>query len=110
MGIPTEKKDTANWQMIGGLDRVSLEAQELMFDGDHLAVSYVDKASFYPDQRFDYTSGNLDYKGFNETHKAATDATSWVVWKYTWSSGNLVRIEGPLTGSWDGRASLSWGS
>ncbi len=61
------------------------------------------------DQRFDYTSGSLDYKGVNETHKALITDTDWYVWKYTWSSGNCTRIEGPLKGSWQGRAALSWG-
>lgn len=60
------------------------------------------------DQRFDYTSGDLDYRGANETHNAVITSESWYIWKYTYSGGDLVRIEGPLTGSWDGRASLGW--
>lgn len=64
---------------------------------------------YWKDERYDYTSGNLDYKGLNTVHDAATSATTWNIYKYTWSGTNLDRIEGPLIGSWDGRAALSWG-
>lgn len=53
-------------------------------------------------------SGELTYKGIHATHKAATSDTSWLIWKYTWTSANVTRIEGPLEGSWDGRAALAW--
>jgi len=62
------------------------------------------------DQRFDYTSGNLDYRGLNVVHDEETSATTWYIWKYTWVGVNCTRAEGPLVGSWDGRASLSWGA
>jgi hypothetical protein len=61
------------------------------------------------DQRQDYTSGEMDYRGTNAIHKAATTATTWQITKYTWVSSNCTRVEGPLEGSWDGRAALSWG-
>ena len=61
------------------------------------------------DQRFDFTSGDLDYKGLSKTHKASTAAGNlWSIWKYTWAVGLPTRIEGPLIGNWDGRAALSW--
>lgn len=71
-------------------------------------VIYVDTSSYWKDQRFDYTTGNLDYRGCNITHKAGTDAETWYIWKYTWSGGNLLHIEGPLIGAWDNRATLNW--
>ena len=58
--------------------------------------------------RLDYTSGDLDYKGLHENNKANTDDGNWRIWKYTWSGDNPVLIEGPLSGSWDNRASLEW--
>jgi hypothetical protein len=64
---------------------------------------------YFKDCRMDDTSGNLDYRGVHFEHKAATSSTDWEIWKYTWSSGDLVRIEGPLKGSWDDRAVLDWG-
>ena len=64
----------------------------------------------WKDQKFDYTSGDLDYKGLSVTHNAATDAGDlWSIWKYTWVGDNPTRIEGPIIGNWDDRAGLSWG-
>ena len=60
------------------------------------------------DTRMTYSSGDLQYKGIHATHKAATSDTSWLIWKYTWTASDLTRIEGPLEGSWDNRASLDW--
>lgn len=64
--------------------------------------------NYWKDQRMEYSGGNLLYRGLNTTHKTATSATSWYIWKYTFSGEDLVRIEGPLTGAWDNRASLAW--
>lgn len=61
------------------------------------------------DTRMEYSGENIIYKGIHATHDAVTSNTSWLVWKFTWSGGNLIRIEGPLEGSWDNRASLGWG-
>jgi hypothetical protein len=58
--------------------------------------------------RMDYDGDDLVYRGLNSTHKAATSATNWVVYKYTYTDSKLVMIEGPLVGSWDGRAALDW--
>lgn len=63
---------------------------------------------YWNDARYEYSSGDLVYIGRNETHKAATSATTWYVWKYTYGASGIARIEGPLTGSWDGRAALAW--
>jgi hypothetical protein len=61
------------------------------------------------DARHDYLSTDLVYRGINGTHNAATSATTWKIWKYTYGSDGVARMEGPLDGSWDGRAALSWG-
>lgn len=64
---------------------------------------------YWKDQRFAYTAGDLIYKGLSTTHKAATDAGDlWWVWKYTWVSGDLTRIEGPINCNWDDRATEAW--
>ena len=60
-------------------------------------------------KRFDYTSGDLDYMGKSEHHRAATDVGSlWYIWKFTWDGTDLTLMEGPLVGNWDNRASLNW--
>jgi len=98
-----------------GLTWVKMVQPSISVDADDLTVTMGDVEkllanNYWKDARFDYTSGDLDYKGLNTTHKAATSATSWYVWKFTYSGGELVRMEGPLTGSWDNRASLAWGA
>jgi len=66
-------------------------------------------SDLWNDQRFDFTSGDLDYKGLSKTHKASTAAGDlWSIWKFTWATRLPTRIEGPLIGNWDGRAALSW--
>lgn len=77
-----------------------------MGDVEKLLAEY-----YWLDKRFDWTSGDLDYLGFSTTHKASTSTGNlWYIMKFTWSSGNPTRIEGPLVGNWDGRAALSWGA
>lgn len=61
------------------------------------------------DTRFEWSSGNLIFKGIHATHKALTSDTHWLIWKYSYSGDDMVRIEGPLEGAWDNRASLGWG-
>ena len=74
---------------------------------DRLTIAVL--SGYWRDQRLEYTGSNLTYKGVNETHNIGTDDSSWQVWKFSYDgSDNLVRIEGPLSGSWDNRASLDW--
>jgi hypothetical protein len=64
---------------------------------------------YFDDRRYDYDgSNNLIYRGYALKHKTATSDSEWYIWKYTYTGGNLTRMEGPLTGTWDGRAALSW--
>jgi len=63
------------------------------------------------DQRFEWSSGNLIYMGVHRLHQATETEAEWAIWKFTWdASSNLTRMEGPLEGTWNGRASLSWGA
>lgn len=55
--------------------------------------------------KFDWTSGNLDYKGVNANASAADGDTDWLIYKYTWDGSNLTVIL-KRTGSWTGRAAL----
>ena len=66
--------------------------------------------AFWGDSRYAYTSNVLDYVGKHTSHNAQTSSDKWYVWKYTWSSDDLVRKEGPLRGAWDDRASFKWGA
>jgi len=63
---------------------------------------------YWKDERLEYSGGNLIYRGLNTTHKAATSATTWYIWKSTWVSDDCTRIEGPLVGAWDNNDGLAW--
>ena len=55
------------------------------------------------------TSGNVDYRAVTESHKAEVGDDVWWIWKYTWdATPSCTRVEGPLLGSWTGRAALAW--
>ena len=56
----------------------------------------------------EYSGSDMVYRGTHITHKAATSLAGWVVYKYTYVTGDLTKIEGPLVGTWDGRAALDW--
>ena len=63
------------------------------------------------DQRFAYDgSDNLIYLGRSIVPIASTSSGGlWWVWKYSYDgSDNLTRIQGPESGNWDDRASLTW--
>ena len=65
-------------------------------------------SSYWKQKRFDFTTGDLDYMGKHKNQNAPTSDSDWIVWKFTWSSSLPTVIKGPLSGSWDNRASLLW--
>ena len=67
-----------------------------------------DESVYWNETRFDFTTGDLDYLGKHEMAGAATSDDGWLIWKFAWSSSLPTKIQGPLTGSWDNRASLLW--
>ena len=57
----------------------------------------------------DNTTGDIDYIGKHTVLATATSTATWHVWRYQDYSGSLSRdIQGPLVGSWTGRAALGW--
>ena len=72
------------------------------------AGKYTRGDQYWPEVRYDFTTGDLDYLGKNAQAGASTADEDWVIWKYNWSSSLPTRIQGPLTGSWDNRATLGW--
>jgi len=105
MAIPEFKKDSMDWQLIGGLDADG-EAAGLTFEGERIVVDSGE--SYWKDRRYEYDTGDLIYRGVNTEPSASTSATTWHIYKYTWDVDDLVRLQGPLSGSWDGRAGLGW--
>ena len=64
--------------------------------------------SNWKDKRYEFSDGNVIFKGLHEDHKASMADDNWQIWKLTYDDGNITRIEGPLIGSWSNRASLAW--
>ena len=64
----------------------------------------------YGDTRIEYTAGVETYLGAHLTQGAATTDSEWYITKFTYDGNDLVRIEGPLDGAWDDRATLAWGA
>ena len=85
-------------------------AQRPEIDIDNLNVSMGDvekllASSYWKIKKFDYTSGDMDYAGFNTDISAADGDTDWYLWKYTWVGGNCTEIKGPVIDSWTNRGS-----
>ena len=58
----------------------------------------------WEDERLEYISGDLIYHGRSVTHNAATDTGElWWVKKYTYTDGEITRIQGPIECNWDDR-------
>jgi hypothetical protein len=68
----------------------------------------VDLGAYWHDIRFEFVGKELIYRGTHYNHNTATSDDEWEIWKYTWDGGDPVRIEGPLRGAWDDRATLDW--
>jgi hypothetical protein len=62
------------------------------------------------DKLFEYDGdGNIIYLGTHADVLASEDDLFWYVSKFGYDgNGNIIRIQGPLTGSWTGRAALGW--
>ena len=83
--------------------------EELNVGGVRSRDHIINLDCYWRDQRFAYSGTEVAYRGVHHFHNTATDEDTWEIWKYTYSSDLIVRIEGPLRGSWDDRASLGWG-
>jgi hypothetical protein len=64
--------------------------------------------AYWRDERREYSNGKLIFKGCHYRHNTDSTEDDWEIWKYTWSDGENVRIEGPLPGAWSKRRSLDW--
>ena len=64
--------------------------------------------AYWKCKRFAYSGSDLIYMGFHAKAGIGTDDDMWAISKLTYSGNDLIRVEGPLTGAWDDRASLDW--
>jgi hypothetical protein len=82
----------------------------ILVDGD-LTVTMGDLEkigtnSYWKDRRMEWNGDDLIYKAYHTSTDANQGDTNWYIYKYTWSSGDLIRLQGPAVGSWTNRASL----
>ncbi len=57
------------------------------------------------DIRFDPDNSAPDYIGINQETDASDDNNGWVIYKFTYSGGNVTRIQ-KVRGAWGDRATL----
>jgi hypothetical protein len=110
---------------MGKRNRIGLTEQEILnfgLDEEEInpptslrgQLNYVDGTGWirvpvngtFPLSKLDFTSGDLDYKGVNNSISAADADTDWIITKYTWVSGNPTVIKQRVT-SWTDRA-IGW--
>ena len=75
---------------------------------EYFSVPELIAKTYWKDKRFDYSGADLIYMGVNRDQNASSGDPNWHIWKLTWSGTSLGRIQGPIIGSWDNRASLGW--
>lgn len=116
VGIDTETKTLRVGSFVwdaAGMRWVKMTQPGLRIDEANLNVSMGDvekllAENYWAQTRFDWTSGNLDYKGYNISATALSSATDWLIAKYTWDvSSKPIRIQ-VLQGSWSSKANLNW--
>ena len=71
---------------------------------DHI----INLGAYWKDVRYDCVNGCVIYKGCHYLSDADESDKNWTIWNYSYEDGNLVREQGPLTGSWNARSSLDW--
>ena len=62
---------------------------------------------YWKRNKYDWTSGKLDYVGVNANANATEGSTDWQVFKYQWDGDNVIDVQ-TRVGSWTNRASLGW--
>jgi len=72
------------------------------------AVNAISGTSAYLLEKRELSSGSMIYKGQNTDAAAADSDIDWTITKYTYDGDGDLNAKKTLTGSWTGRASLSW--
>jgi hypothetical protein len=101
------------WDATAG-EWVKMVQPSITLNADDLTVTMGDvekllAGNYWKDMRLEYSGDDLIYEGRHTVHKTAEATATWHIWKMTYVSNKMTRREGPLVGSWTGRAALSWG-
>ena len=85
------------------------ECQPFMIGGNCLTRAIRVNPNYWKDIRYWPDKVRPDYIGYNLKHNADTSKKTWFIVKITRSdTGKIVREQGPILGSWDGREKLKW--
>jgi hypothetical protein len=80
----------------------------MSFHGPYAAVP----SQLWGAQRFDYHPefpNKIEYYGVHLKYNATTTDTGWHIFKYKYDgTGRRTFIQGPLTGAWSEKGSLTW--
>jgi hypothetical protein len=77
------------------------QAENREHDYNLLAKRVTDAPSKY-EERFDWTSGDMDYRGYADSG-SETDALVWFIEHWTWVGGNPTHKQIYINGAWDSR-------
>ena len=71
----------------------------------------INLGAYWKDVRKERNSdGLVIYKGCHYLDNAEESDPNWSIWKYVYADGLEVREVGPITGSWENRNALDFGS
>lgn len=87
---------------------MSSNLEQIVVGGIRDRETIVSLGGYWHDVRMDYIADQLIYRGAHYLHNRPTSDGEWEIWKYTWDGTGVSRIEGPLKGAWDNRATLDW--
>lgn len=61
----------------------------------------------WAETQYEYDVSNQPiYEGRHKTEGASDSDNGWYIWRYTWSSGNMIRKQGAKIGSWNNRTEM----
>lgn len=70
-------------------------------------VPAIEEFYFAREKLYYYSDGTLKYKCGHTNADAAETATTWSVWKFVWTAGNMTDKEGPLNGAVNTEAAVN---
>ncbi len=95
-------------ELIGADGVLKNPATEEKQDAIITAVNAISGTSATLLEKRELSAGSMIYKGQNTDAAAAEGDTDWTITKYTYDGDGNVTQKKILTGSWTGRAALSW--
>ena len=64
--------------------------------------------AYWREVRRELSDGKLLYLGKHHIRNAALSDSRWEIWRYHYDGEDVIRVEGPIQGSWDGRRHIAW--